>query len=148
LASAIIAALKDRRIAGHQHNRAFRLFERRPRSDGETACPVQLERQAGVPLLVGHLEQVDLRYRTGDIKQRINSAEGLQGLIDHHTGGRRLGQIGSDDQRFRASGSHRFGRLLQISTVPRDQAKRREITGETDSRRPTDTLACPRNNGY
>ena len=108
---------------------------------------VQLECQAGLPLLVRHLEQVDLRHRAGDIEQRVDSAEGLQGLIDHRLGGRRLGQIDIDDQRFRAGGPHRFGRLLQVGTVPRDQDQRREIAGETDRRRLTDTLAGPRDDG-
>jgi hypothetical protein len=108
---------------------------------------VQLQRQAGLPLLVGHLEQVDLRYRAGDIEQRVDSAEGLLRSIDHRLCGRRLGQIDIEDQRFRASLPHRLGRLLQIDTVPRDQDQCREIASETDSRRSTDTLAGPRDDG-
>src|SRR5262245_42483547 len=59
-------------------------------SAGQAACAVQLERQAGLPLLVRHLEQIDLWYRAGDVEQRVDSIEGLQSLIDHPLGGRRL----------------------------------------------------------
>ncbi len=33
----------------------------------EARAPCSLSRQAGLPLLVRHLEQVDLRYGTGDV---------------------------------------------------------------------------------
>jgi hypothetical protein len=120
---------EDRRIAGHQHHRAFRLLQRGPGRDGEAARAVQLERQAGLPLLVCHLEQVDLRHGAGDIEQRVDSAEGLQGLIDHRLGGRRLGQIDIDDQRFRASGltasavCSRLARFRATRPAPRNRGR-------------------------
>ena len=66
---------------------------------------MQLQRQAAFPLRIGHLEQVDLRHRAGDVEQRVDAAERGQGLIDHGLCGLRLGQVGIDDQRFRAGGS-------------------------------------------
>jgi len=36
---------------------------------------MQLEIHAAVPLLIGHLKDVDLRHRPGDVEQRIDTAE-------------------------------------------------------------------------
>ena len=44
---------------------------------------MQLQRQAAFPLRIGHLKNIDLRHRAGDIEQRIDPAEGGQDLIDH-----------------------------------------------------------------
>ena len=85
---------------------------------------MQLERQARLPLLVRHLEEIDLGDGTGDIQQRFDSAERLQRLIDHCPRSRRLGQIEIDDQGLGSGGPHRDSRLLQIIAIPRDQGDR------------------------
>ena len=102
---------------------------------------MQLQREAVLPLLVGHLEEIDLRHRAGDVEQRVDPAEGGQGLIDHGLRGRGLGQIGIDDQRLRAGGFHRLGRLFEMAAVARDEDQRRKVARETDGGRPTDALA-------
>ena len=108
---------------------------------------MQFQREAAFPLRVGHLEQVDLRHRARDIEQRVDAAERGQGLIDHRLRGLRLGQVGIDDQRFRAGGLHRLGRLLQIGAVARDEHERREIAREADGGSLADALARARDDG-
>ena len=39
----------------------------------EAACAVKLECHAVVPLCICHLEQIDLRHRTGNVDQGIDS---------------------------------------------------------------------------
>jgi hypothetical protein len=46
-----------------------------------------------------HLEQIDLRYRAGDIEQGIDLTEGGERLIRDLPGGRNLGKIEIEDQR-------------------------------------------------
>jgi len=36
----------------------------------------ELERQTAVPLLIGHLKQINLWHRAGNIDQSVNAAEG------------------------------------------------------------------------
>ena len=109
---------------------------------------MQLQRQAGLPLRVGHLEQVDLRHGAGDVEQGVDAAERGQRLVDHSLRRRRLGQIGIDDQRFGAGGPHRLRRLLEIGAVARDQDERGEIAREADRRRLADALAGAGDDGY
>ena len=66
---------EKRRIARHQHDRPSGRLQRRPGCDGQPARAVKLERQSLLPLPVGHLEQIDLRHRAGDIEQRVDPAE-------------------------------------------------------------------------
>ena len=108
---------------------------------------MQLQRQAPLPLRVGHLEEVDLRHRARDIEQRVDSTERGQGLIDHGLGGRRLGEVDIDDQRFGAGGLHRLRCLIQIGAVPRDENERGEVARKANGRRPTDPLARARDDG-
>ena len=42
---------------------------------------MQLEVDAGSPLLVRHLEQIDLWHCPGDIQQRIDSAKAFEGRV-------------------------------------------------------------------
>ena len=65
-------------------------------------------------------------------------------LIDHGLGGRGLGEVDIDDQRFGAGGLHRLRRLIQIGAVARDEDERRKVAREPDGRRPADALARAR----
>ena len=48
---------------------------------------MQLEVGTGSPLLVRHLEQINLRDCPGDIQQRINPAETIKSGVDNRFGG-------------------------------------------------------------
>ena len=102
---------------------------------------MQLQRQAALPLLVGHLEQVDLRHGAGDVEQRVDAAEGGQGLVDHGLRSGGLREVGIDDERFRAGVLTACGRLLEIGAVARDQDQRGEIARKADGRGSADALA-------
>jgi hypothetical protein len=88
---------------------------------------MQLERQARLPLRVGHLEEVNLRNRAGDVEKRVDSAEQCESLIDDALRRLRLGEIALDHERFCARGHNRFRRALEVRPVPRDKNERREI---------------------
>jgi predicted RNA-binding Zn ribbon-like protein len=75
---------------------------------------MQLERQAAVPLFVGHLEHIDLRYRAGDVEQGIDPAERGQRLLDDFGCRRSLGKVEIDDQRLGPRRLHGRRRLLEI----------------------------------
>jgi hypothetical protein len=66
-----------------------------------------------LPLRVGHLEQIDLRHRAGDVEQRVDAAEGGQRLIDDGLRGR-----GSARSRSMTSGF--APAALTASAVSRD----------------------------
>jgi hypothetical protein len=108
---------------------------------------MQLERKTTLPLRVGHLEEIDLRHRAGDIEKGVDPPEGGKRLIDHDLSGRRLGEIEVDDERLCARGLHRFRRALQVRAVSRDENERGEITRKTNGRRSANPLACARDDG-
>jgi hypothetical protein len=95
---------------------------------------MELERQATLPLLVGHLEEVYLRHRARDVEEGVDAAECAQSLIDDGLRGSGLGQINIYDQFFRSSGLHGFRRLFQISVTSRDEDERGEVAREADGR--------------
>lgn len=108
---------------------------------------MQLQCQAVLPLLVRHLEEVDLGYGTRDVEQSVDAAEGSKGLIDHRLRSRRLAQVGIDDERVRSSGPDSFCRLLQVRAIAGDQSQRPEVTREADGCRLSDALAGARHDG-
>ena len=75
------------------------------------------------------------------LSKRVDPAECGQGLIDHSFGGRWLGKIEIDDERFCARSLHRLRRALQVGAVPRDENERGEIARKANGRRPADALA-------
>jgi len=101
---------------------------------------VQFQRQARLPLRVGHLEQVDLGDRAGDIEQRVDAAECGHGLVDYRLGGGRLCEVDADDERLGAGGFHPRRRLFEMAAVPGDEDERREVARQADGRRPADAL--------
>ena len=54
--------------SGHENHGALRLFQRIPSPNRQTAGTVQFQLHAGVPLLIRHLEEIDLRYGASDIQ--------------------------------------------------------------------------------
>jgi hypothetical protein len=82
------------------------------------------------------------------LSSAFDAAKCGQRPIDHGLRRRRLAQIGIDDQRFRAGGLHRRGRLVQMSAVPRHEDQRGEIACEADGGGPADTLAGTCDDGY
>jgi hypothetical protein len=97
--------------------------------------------QAAVPLRVGHLEQVDLRHRAGDIQQGIDPAKRLQRPVDNGCRCRRFREVDIDGQRFGASRLHRVGRFLEVGTVAGGEDDRGEVARETDGGGTPDALA-------
>ena len=108
---------------------------------------MKLQRKAALPLSVGHLEQVDLRHRAGDVEQGIDPAESRERLIDDRLRRGGIRQVGIDDQRLCAGGLHGLRRLVQIGAIARDQHELREITGKAYCGRAADALAGTGDNG-
>jgi hypothetical protein len=102
---------------------------------------VQLERQARLPLSVGHLEEVDLRHCARDVEQRVDAAKCGKRLIDHSLGRGRFGEVEVENRRFGACGLHRFRGLVEMGAVPRREDESGEVAREAYGRRPADTLA-------
>jgi hypothetical protein len=102
---------------------------------------VQFERQARLPLRVGHLKQVDLRHSARYVEERVDSTERGQSLADHGLCGRGRSEIKIDHERFCPRGLHRFRRALQIRPVPRDENERGEVARKANGCRPADSLA-------
>ena len=90
----------ERGAAGHEDDGALSLLQRVPCPDRQTAGAVQFQLHAGVPLLIGHLEEIDLRHGARDIQQRVDSSEALERRVDD--GLRRFGlaQVERKRKRF------------------------------------------------
>jgi hypothetical protein len=80
--------------------------------DGQTPRAVQLEGEARLPLRVGHVEQVNLWNRAGDVEKRVDATERGHSLIDHVLGSLRLREIARHHNRFCARGPDLFCRAL------------------------------------
>ena len=98
-------------------------------------------------MFVGHLEEIDLRHRAGNVEQRVDAAECGERLIDHGLRSGGLRKIPFDDQRFSTGGFHRLGGLFQIGAVSRDKDQGRKIARKPDGRGLTDALAGPGDDG-
>ena len=102
---------------------------------------MKFQRQARLPLGVGHLEQVDLRHGAGDVEQRVDPAERGQRLIDNG-----LAAAGSARSMSMTSASApaaftAFAVSSRLRAVPRHEDERGEVAREADGRRPADALA-------
>jgi hypothetical protein len=93
-------------------------------------------------LRVGHVEQVNLRNRAGDVEKRVDATERGESLIDRVLGSLRLREIARDHKRFRARGSDGFRSAFEVRPVPRDKNDRREIARKANGRRPANALTC------
>ena len=65
---------------------------------------MELERDAIIPLRIGHLEQIDLWHRSGNVEQSIDSPKTAESSLDDDVGRLGLPEIDSTEQRFRAGG--------------------------------------------
>lgn len=92
-------------------------------------------------MLVCHLEEVDLRYRAGDVEDRIDAAEVLQCLLDRRLRRRRPAQVEIHDQRLRAIGFDLFGCLGEALQVAGDEHNRGETLRKPQRGSLTDALA-------
>jgi len=63
---------------------------------------MQLQRGAVGPLRVGHLEQIDLRYRARNVEQRVDSSEAIERRFHDCLRRLRLAKIRSEDLPLRA----------------------------------------------
>jgi hypothetical protein len=82
---------------------------------------VQLQRHAVVPLRVRHLEQINLRYRSRDIEQCIDSAKAFEYAFDQDLRRLRFPKVESPDHRFGARAPYVGGGFLQLVLIPRNQ---------------------------
>jgi len=65
-------------------------------------------------------EQIDLRYRTNDIQQRVNSTETLQRVVHNFFRSRRFAQVQWEHQAFSAERL----RLLRVALLTRTLSRR------------------------
>jgi hypothetical protein len=70
-----------------------------------------------VPLLVGHLENVESRHRAGNVDLRVNAAKAVYRRLDDRLGRRRRHQVEFDYQRRGADRFDLLGDLSQLFPV-------------------------------
>ncbi len=93
------------RVARHEDDGTFGFLECRPCRDRQPACAVQLEVHAGIPLLIGHLKDVDLWHRACDVQQRVDTTKFGERLIDDLLRRSDLGKIEINDEWFSTGGA-------------------------------------------
>jgi hypothetical protein len=109
---------------------------------------VSLELHAGIPLFVGHLEQVDPRNRAGNVQQRVDTTELCQGPVDDGFGSRWRHEIQIDGERLGTIRLNLFGNLAKRSRTSCCQHDSREIPGKPDRGRPSDSGTRAGHNCY
>ncbi|SDC65565.1 hypothetical protein SAMN05216337_100489 [Bradyrhizobium brasilense] len=82
---------------------------------------MELEREAGVPLRIGHLEQIEPCHRACDIDQRVDAAEAIQRGLDDFISGIRRGEIELERQRRAAASFDLLSGLAQPLAAARDE---------------------------
>ena len=53
-----------------------------PGPNREPAGAMQFQFHASFPLVVGHLEEIDLRHRAGNVEKRVDSAKAVKSVVD------------------------------------------------------------------
>jgi len=132
-----------RRAAGHENHGAAGLFQRVPCPNRQAASAVELQLHAGVPLLIGHLEEIDLWNGACDIQQRVDSSKTLKCGVDDSF--RRLGpaQVEGNGKRLGSSSFDGGGDLFKFAGIARRQDDSREIARQTNRGGTSDALAAP-----
>jgi hypothetical protein len=102
---------------------------------------MQFERQRAIPLRLGHLEQIDLRYRARDIEQDIDLTEGRERLIGDLFGGRNFREVEIEDERLGAGCRDSRCGFVKVFPVARHKRDGGKIPGEADRGRASDALA-------
>jgi hypothetical protein len=108
---------------------------------------MQLQFHAGVPLLVGHFQNIDLRHGAGDVGQRIDAAKPGHRVFDDCFRRGRLAQVRGDDQRLGAGRLDRLGGFIQALGVAGNDGDGAEVAGDANRGGPADTLASASHNG-
>jgi hypothetical protein len=79
------------------------------------------------PLLIGHLEEIDLRHGARDVQQCVNSPEALKRGVDHRFGRLHLAQVERKRKRFGSRVLDHSGNLFKCLRISRGQDNSREI---------------------
>ena len=106
-----------------------------------TSCTVQFQGSAVFPLLVRHLEQIDLRHRACNVYQSVDSAKAVERALNEGLGRARLAQIERVSQGLGATRLHRTRSFLEFVLPPRREDNSFKIARETYRRRAANTLA-------
>jgi hypothetical protein len=105
---------------------------------------MQLERYTAFPLRVRHLEQIDLRHGASNVQQSVDSAKSVERALDESLDRARLAQIERISQGFGACGFYRGRSLAEFVLLPRGQDNSFEVACQAYGSRPTNALACAR----
>jgi hypothetical protein len=119
-----------------------------PRTQRQPARTVKLESHPVIPLLIGHLEQIDLRNCPGDVKQGVDPAETLQGAAHDSLRRRRFSQVKIEHESLGAGGFDLRCRVIQVLKIPRNKRDGGKVACQPNCRRAADTLACPGHDRY
>jgi hypothetical protein len=106
---------------------------------------VQFQLHAGFPLLIGHLEEIDLGHGTGNIQQCVDSPKALKRSVDHNFGCFNLAQV----ERKRSGSAPAFWTASATSSSAfglRSQYNGGKIASQSDSGGTSDALASSSHN--
>ncbi len=122
-------------------------LQRLPGSDGGSSRTVRLQCCTVFPLLVGHLEQIDLRNSACDVYQTVDSAETVKCAIDQGLGRKRLPQIEGATQRVGARRFYTVRGLVKFGLPASPPGQRLGIARATYRGRAADALPRAGNDG-
>jgi hypothetical protein len=109
---------------------------------------MQLQRYSTVPLCIGHLEEVDLGNRTGDVEQSVNATERGKRLVNDFLCRGGIGQVKLNNQGLGADSLDGRCGLVKLGPIARNQGDCSEVAREADGGSEADTLTGPGNDGY
>jgi hypothetical protein len=102
---------------------------------------VQFQLHAGFPLLIGHLEEIDLGHGASNIQQRVDSPKALKRNVDHTFGCFDLAQVERKRYWFCSGLLDRIGNIFKRLRISRSQYDGGKIASQSDSGGTSDALA-------
>ena len=102
---------------------------------------MELQFHPGIPLLIGHFQNVDLGNRTGDVEKCIDASETVERLC--HDGVRRLraAHVEVERQRLGATRLDIISGAIEFHAAARHEHHAREVLRQPDGCCPADPLA-------